>query len=223
MDRLSELFENNRRWAADRVAHDPEFFARLAALQAPPYLWIGCSDSRVPANEIVGLLPGEMFVHRNVANVVVHTDLNCLSVIQFAVDVLRVREVMVVGHYGCGGVRAALEGAQLGLIDNWLRHVQDVRAAHRDLVDALHDPEARVNRLCELNVLEQALNVCETTVVQDAWARGQPLSVHGWIYGLGDGLLRDLGFTVDAAAGAEGALARALGVFAVQRAQAPLP
>jgi carbonic anhydrase len=223
MDRLSELFENNRRWAADRVARDPEFFARLAALQAPPYLWIGCSDSRVPANEIVGLLPGEMFVHRNVANVVVHTDLNCLSVIQFAVDVLRVREVMVVGHYGCGGVRAALEGAQLGLIDNWLRHVQAVRAAHRDLIDALPDPEARVNRLCELNVLEQALNVCETTVVQDAWARGQPLSVHGWIYGLGDGLLRDLGFTVDAAAETEGALARALGAFAAQRAQAPRP
>jgi carbonic anhydrase len=223
MERLPELFANNRRWAAERIAREPDFFARLAALQAPPYLWIGCSDSRVPANEIVGLLPGEMFVHRNVANVVVHSDLNCLSVLQFAVDVLRVRDVMVVGHYGCGGVRAALEGAQLGLIDNWLRHVQDVRAAHRDLVDALPDPEARLNRLCELNVLEQALNVCETTVVQDAWARGQPLSVHAWIYGLEDGLLRDLGFAVDAPADAEGALERALSAFAADRAQAPRP
>ena len=223
MRSLTALFDNNRNWARRITERDPGFFQALSEQQSPKYLWIGCSDSRVPANQIVDLRPGEMFVHRNVANVVVHTDLNCLSVIQFAVDVLRVREVMVVGHYGCGGVRAALEGAQLGLIDNWLRHVQDVRAAHRDLVDALHDPEARVNRLCELNVLEQALNVCETTVVQDAWARGQPLSVHGWIYGLRDGLLRDLGFTVDAAAETEGALARALGAFAAQRAQAPRP
>jgi len=192
---LSELFENNRRWAATRLRQDPQFFARLAALQAPPYLWIGCADSRVPANDIVGLLPGELFVHRNVANVVVHTDLNCLSVIQYAVDVLKVRDVMVVGHYDCGGVRAALENAQLGLIDNWLRHVQDVHAAHRELVDRVSSPTARVNRLCELNVLEQAANVCETTIVQDAWARGQALAVHGWIYGLEDGLLRDLGFT----------------------------
>jgi carbonic anhydrase len=192
---LSELFENNRRWAAARLRQDPQFFARLAALQAPPYLWIGCADSRVPANDIVGLLPGELFVHRNVANVVVHTDLNCLSVIQYAVDVLKVRDVMVVGHYDCGGVRAALENAQLGLIDNWLRHVQDVHAVRRELVDQVSSPAARVNRLCELNVLEQAANVCETTIVQDAWARGQTLAVHGWIYGLADGLLRDLGFT----------------------------
>ena len=196
MHLLPELFENNRKWAAERIGEDPEFFARLAALQAPPYLWIGCSDSRVPANDIVGLLPGELFVHRNVANVVVHTDLNCLSVIQYAVDVLKVRHVMVVGHYGCGGVRAALEGAQFGLIDNWLRHVQDVHAAHRDLVGRVQDPTARINRLCELNVLEQAANVCETTIVRDTWRRGQALAVHAWIYGLEDGLLRDLGFNV---------------------------
>jgi len=196
MHLLPELFENNLNWAAARVREDPQFFARLAALQAPPYLWIGCSDSRVPANDIVGLLPGELFVHRNVANVVVHSDLNCLSVIQYAVEVLKVRHVMVVGHYGCGGVRAALEGTQSGLIDNWLRHVQDVRAAHRNLLAALPDPLSRLNRLCELNVLEQAANVCETTIVQDAWARGQPLAVHGWVYGLQDGRLRDLGFAV---------------------------
>ena len=197
MQYLAELFEKNRAWARRRVEADPEFFARLAAIQTPPYLWIGCSDSRVPANEIVDMLPGELFVHRNVANVVVHTDLNCLSVLQFAVDVLKVSHIMVVGHYGCGGVRAALEGAKLGLIDNWLRHVQDVHAAHQDLVDCIAEPNARVNRLCELNVLEQAMNVCETTVVQDAWARGQPLAVHAWIYGLEDGLLRDLSFAVN--------------------------
>ena len=197
MQLLPELFENNRRWAAARVAADPGFFARLTGLQTPPYLWIGCSDSRVPANEIVGLLPGEMFVHRNVANVVVHTDLNCLAVVQYAVDVLKVRHVMVVGHYGCGGVRAALERNKLGLIDNWLRHVQDVRATHRELVDAAPDPLAQIDRLCELNALEQAVNVCETTVVLDAWARGQPLAVHAWCYGLEDGRLRDLGFAVD--------------------------
>ncbi|HYH41415.1 MAG TPA: carbonate dehydratase [Burkholderiales bacterium] len=194
---LHDLFDNNRRWAAERIRQQPDFFARLAGLQAPPYLWIGCSDSRVPANDIVGLLPGELFVHRNVANVVVHTDLNCLSVIQYAVEVLKVRHVMVVGHYGCGGVRAALEGAQLGLIDNWLRHVQDVQSAHRPLVSAMPEGEARVNRLCELNVLEQAANVCETTIVQDAWKRGQELAVHAWIYGLQDGLLRDLGFALN--------------------------
>jgi len=213
MQRLPELFENNRRWATERLAADPQFFARLTGLQAPPYLWIGCSDSRVPANDIVGLLPGELFVHRNVANVVVHTDLNCLSVIQYAVDVLKARHVMVVGHYGCGGVRAALEDAQLGLIDNWLRHVRDVRSAHRDLVAAAPEGEARVNRLCELNVLEQAANVCETTVVQDAWARGQTLTVHGWIYGLEDGLLRDLGFNVSGAASVDDALDTAFGAL----------
>jgi carbonic anhydrase len=197
MHLLPELFDNNRRWADARVKADPGFFARLSGLQTPPYLWIGCSDSRVPANEIVGLLPGEMFVHRNVANVVVHTDLNCLAVVQYAVDVLKVRHVMVVGHYGCGGVRAALERNKLGLIDNWLRHVQDVRASHRDLVDSVTDPAAQVDRLCELNALEQAVNVCETTVVLDAWARGQSLAVHAWCYGLEDGLLRDLGFAVN--------------------------
>lgn len=189
---IPELFENNRRWAAERLAERPDFFARLAAQQAPRYLWIGCSDSRVPANEIVGLLPGELFVHRNVANVVVHTDLNCLSVLQFAVDVLRVRDIIVCGHYGCGGVRAALDGARHGLIDNWLRHVQEVRARHQPLLDAAADAEARANRLCELNVIHQAAHVCETTIVQDGWARGQPLAVHGWIYALEDGLLRDL-------------------------------
>jgi carbonic anhydrase len=196
--KLSELFANNRRWAAERTRREPDFFRRLTSLQAPAYLWIGCSDSRVPANEIVDLPPGELFVHRNVANVVVHTDLNCLSVLQYAVDVLRVKHVIVCGHYGCGGVRAALTGVKLGLIDNWLRHVQDVRQKYSTQLDALpHD--AREDRLCELNVLEQALNVCETTVVQDAWTRAQPLTVHAWIYRLDDGLLRDLEFDVDSA------------------------
>jgi carbonic anhydrase len=190
---LPELLEKNRRWAAARVHDDPEFFSRLVALQAPGYLWIGCSDSRVPANEIVDLPPGDLFVHRNVANVVVHTDLNCLSVLQFAVDVLRVRHVIVCGHYGCGGVRAALAGTKLGLIDNWLRHVQDVRRKHAAELDDL-SAAAREDRLCELNVLEQAANVCETTIVQDAWDRGQSLVVHAWIYRLDDGLLRDLEF-----------------------------
>jgi carbonic anhydrase len=214
MHLLPELFENNRRWAKARVDADPSFFAQLAGLQAPPYLWIGCSDSRVPANEIVGLLPGEMFVHRNVANVVVHTDLNCLSVVQYAVDVLHVRDIMVVGHYGCGGVRAALERNKLGLIDNWLRHVQDVRAAHEELVDCVEDPIARVDRMCELNVLEQAVNVCETTIVLDAWARGQALAVHGWIYGVHDGLLRDLGFAVSDPSQINGQFASALAEIA---------
>ncbi|MFL5576886.1 MAG: carbonate dehydratase [Gemmatimonadaceae bacterium] len=194
MHALPELFANNRRWAAATVAREPAFFAELTAQQAPAYLWIGCADSRVPANEIVGLRPGELFVHRNVANVVVHTDLNCLSVLQYAVDVLRVRHVIVCGHYGCGGVRAALDGAKLGLIDNWLRHVQDIRGRYAGHLDALDDAAARADRLCELNVLEQAVNVCETTIVQDAWERGQELAVHGWIYRLDDGLLRDLGF-----------------------------
>jgi carbonic anhydrase len=198
MQKLPDLFERNRRWAARIRERQPDFFARLAAQQSPAYLWIGCSDSRVPANEIVDVLPGEIFVHRNVANVVVHTDLNCLSVLQFAVDVLQVRDVIVCGHYGCGGVRAALEDAKLGLIDNWLRHVQDVRFRHQGLLDAVADAEGRLRRLCELNVLEQAVHVCETTIVQDAWRRGQPLAVHGWIYGLEDGLLRDLSFCVDA-------------------------
>ena len=189
---LSQLFQNNRDWAERIRAEDPNFFGKLSQLQAPEYLWIGCSDSRVPANEITGLLPGEIFVHRNIANVVVHTDLNCLSVIQFAVDVLKVRHVMVVGHYGCGGVGAALRNERLGLIDNWLRHIQDVRDKHRDLL-AQVDDASRADRLCELNVLEQVVNVAETTVVRDAWVRGQALTVHGWIYGLSDGHLRDVG------------------------------
>jgi carbonic anhydrase len=191
-----ELFENNRRWAAEMTARDPRFFERLAGQQAPEYLWIGCADSRVPANEIVGLLPGELFVHRNVANVVVHSDLNCLSVLQFAVDRLRVRHVVVTGHYGCGGVKAALEDERHGLVDNWLRHVQDVRQQHAGALAALPEGE-RLDRLCELNVIEQVYNVARTTVVQDAWARGQPLTVRGWIYGLEDGRLHDLDACVD--------------------------
>jgi carbonic anhydrase len=195
---LSHLFAQNRAWADDMTRRDPEFFARLSRQQAPRYLWIGCSDSRVPANQIVGLLPGEMFVHRNVANVVVHTDLNCLSTIQFAVDVLRVEHIIVCGHYGCTGVLAALQEAKLGLIDNWLRHVQDVHSRHRARLDRLPDEGARHHRLCALNVIEQAANVTRTTVVRDAWARGQTLSIHGWIYGISDGLLQDLGLRVTA-------------------------
>jgi carbonic anhydrase len=188
---LKHLFDNNREWAARMAARDPEFFGRLAGQQTPEYLWIGCSDSRVPANEIVGLRPGELFVHRNVANLVVHTDLNCLSVLQYAVEVLNVRHVIVCGHYGCGGVRAALNGVRLGLIDNWLRHLQELHERHRARVEGA-PPDRRADRLCELNVIEQVRNVCETTIVQDAWRRAQPLHVHGWIYGLQDGLLRDL-------------------------------
>jgi carbonic anhydrase len=179
---------------------DPDYFERLSHLQTPEYMWIGCSDSRVPANVITGLQPGEVFVHRNVANLVVHTDLNCLSVLQYAVDVLRVRHVIVCGHYGCGGVRAALEPNRLGLIDNWLRHVRDVHEQHRAVVDAMADHFARVDRLCELNVIEQVRHVCQTTIVQEAWDRAQPLSVHGWIYGLHDGRLRDLGLSASSPA-----------------------
>jgi carbonic anhydrase len=189
---LSHLFANNRTWAAEMTREDPEFFRRLSHQQSPQYLWIGCSDSRVPANQIVGLLPGEMFVHRNVANVVVHTDLNCLSAIQFAVEVLRVSHIIVCGHYGCGGVLAALRDDKLGLIDNWLRHVQDVRWKHQALLDALPTEAEQHNRLCELNVIEQVMNVSQTTVVRDAWARGHELTVHGWVYDLRDGLLREL-------------------------------
>lgn len=192
---LGHLFDWNRAWARQMREVDPQYFQKLARLQAPEYLWIGCSDSRVPANQIVGLLPGEVFVHRNVANVVVHTDLNCLSVIQYAIDVLRVRHVMVVGHYGCGGVEAALGRDRVGLVDLWLRHVVDVHAKHQQLVDEL-PPERRHDRLCELNVLEQVANLAHTVVVQDAWQRGQALTVHGWIYGLEDGLMNDLGLTV---------------------------
>jgi carbonic anhydrase len=195
---LHHLFDFNRAWSNKMREVDPGYFEKLSHLQTPELLWIGCSDSRVPANEIVGLLPGEVFVHRNVANVVVHTDLNCLSVIQFAVDVLKVKHIMVVGHYGCGGVKAALDGARVGLVDIWLRHVRDVRAKHLLKIDSL-PTEARHDRLCELNVLEQVANVCQTYVVQDAWQRGQPLTIHGWIYGLKDGLMRDLDITVNAA------------------------
>jgi carbonic anhydrase len=199
VDGVKHLFDNNRAWAATMTRQDPDFFARLSRQQAPRYLWIGCSDSRVPANQIAGLLPGEMFVHRNVANVVVHTDLNCLSTIQFAVDVLNVEHVIVCGHYGCGGVRAALRGDSLGLIDNWLRHVQDVAEQHRAALDALDSEDRRHRRLCELNVMQQVANVCRTTIVHAAWARGQVLAVHGWIYDVADGLLRDLEVTTTGA------------------------
>jgi carbonic anhydrase len=194
---LTDLFERNRAWSAAIIADDPQFFADLAHRQAPEYLWIGCSDSRVPANQIVGLAPGEVFVHRNVANVVVHTDLNCLSVLQYAVDVLRVRHVIVCGHYGCGGVKAALEGTRHGLIDNWLRHVADVGEKHAGELESTPG-EKRLDRMCELNVVEQVANVCQTTIVEDAWARGQALTVHGLVYSLDDGLLRDLGVSTGA-------------------------
>ena len=193
---LPQLFDNNRAWAERVTRDDPEFFSRLARQQAPRYLWIGCSDSRVPANQITGLGPGEMFVHRNVANVVVHSDLNCLSVMQYAVDVLQVTDVIVCGHYDCGGVLAALRNDRLGLIDNWLRHVQDVAAKHKAELDALPGQAERHHRLCELNVLEQVANVSQTTVVSEAWARGRALAVHGWVYKVTDGLLRDLGLCV---------------------------
>jgi carbonic anhydrase len=189
---LRHLFDNNARWSSEIRRADPEFFRRLSRQQAPAYLWIGCSDSRVPANQIVGLDPGELFVHRNVANLVVHTDLNCLSVMQFAIDVLRVQHVIVCGHYGCGGVACALEDQELGLIDNWLRHLQDVQARHAERLARIEDPAQRLSRLCELNVIEQVVNVCRTTIVRDAWRRGQSLAVHGWIYALSDGRLRDL-------------------------------
>lgn len=191
--RLLSLMETNRRWSERRRADDPGFFERLSRQQAPEYLWIGCSDSRVPANEIVAMDPGELFVHRNVANVVVHTDLNCLSVMQFAVDVLKVKHIIVCGHYGCGGVAAAYRGARLGLIDNWLRHIQDVRNKHLALLQGAVDEATALDRLCELNVIEQVINVCDTTIVGDAWDRGQSVTVHGWIYGIQDGLLRPLG------------------------------
>jgi carbonic anhydrase len=198
---LDHLLANNRAWAARMTGSDPDFFARLATQQAPQYLWIGCADSRVPANQIVGLVPGEMFVHRNVANVVVHTDLNCLSAIQFAVDVLHVGHIIVCGHYGCGGVLAALRNDKLGLIDNWLRHVQDVLAKHHATVAAIGSEAARHKRLCELNVIEQVGHVSQTTIVQDAWRRGQRITIHGWIYDVADGILQDLGASVGGARG----------------------
>jgi carbonic anhydrase len=197
MRTLKQLFDQNRAWAAEMTREDPEFFTRLAGEQSPRYLWIGCSDSRVPANQIVGLPPGQMFVHRNVANVVIHTDLNCLSAIQYAIEALQVEHIIVCGHYGCGGVLAALKDEKLGLIDNWLRHIQDVRSKHRRDLEKLGTEKERHERLCELNVIEQAVNVSQTTIVRDAWSRGQPVAVHGWIYDIHDGLLRDLGVTVD--------------------------
>ena len=217
MQKLSRLFDNNRDWARRVKAESPGFFQALANQQAPEFLWIGCADSRVPANEIVDLLPGELFVHRNVANVVVHTDLNCLSVIQFAVDVLKVRHVIVCGHYGCSGVRAALARDRVGLAENWLRHVQDVGKKHPDTLAALIDASERADRLCELNVIEQVVNVCETSVVRDAWARGQELWVHGWIYGIADGLLRDLQMTI---ANVDDVEARRVGAIAALPARA---
>ncbi len=196
MRRLDDLLANNRNWAEGVRDKDPEFFTRLATQQFPEYLWIGCSDSRVPANQIVGLLPGTVFVHRNVANLVITTDLNCVSVMQYAVDVLKVKHIIVCGHHGCGGVQAALGNARLGLIDNWLRHVQDVRDRHQALLDTVTAPLAKAERLCELNVIEQVAHVCRTTIIQDAWTRGQDVTVHGWIYSLKDGLIRDLEMTV---------------------------
>lgn len=195
-DDLQGLLDNNRRWAASVEARQPGFFTRLAAQQSPRYMWIGCADSRVPANEITGLDPGEVFVHRNVANVVVHSDLNALSTIQFAVEHLKVQHIMVVGHYGCAGVRAAMRGIRVGLADNWLRHVHDVRLRHRKRLDHL-PPDEQESILCEINVIEQVGNVALSTVLQDAWARGQPVAVHGWVYGLSDGLLKDLRVTMD--------------------------
>jgi carbonic anhydrase len=198
MKDLKRLLDQNKAWAESITKSDPEFFPTLAKQQSPTYLWIGCSDSRVPATQLVGMVPGEMFVHRNVANVVVHTDFNCLSVVQYAVDVLKVDHIIVCGHHGCGGVKAAMDNAQLGLIDNWLRHVQDVLHEHEELLATL-DEDKRLDRLCELNVIAQVLNVGRTTIVQNAWQRGQELVVHGWIYGLEDGLLRDLGVSIDSA------------------------
>jgi carbonic anhydrase len=197
---LKPLFDNNRAWAERIEREQPGFFEQLSKQQNPEYLWIGCADSRVPANEIINLPPGEVFVHRNIANLVVHTDLNCLSVIQYAVAVLKVKHIIVCGHYGCGGVRAALEDDNHGLIDNWLRHIRDVYRFHRDTLDPIGDPDARRDRLCELNVIEQVSNVCNTTMVRDAWAAGQQLAVHGWIYRLEDGLLHDLDVTMTAGA-----------------------
>ena len=203
MKDLKRLLDQNRAWAENIKASDPDFFQTLAKQQSPRFLWIGCSDSRVPATQLVGMVPGEMFVHRNVANLVVHTDFNCLSVMQYAVDVLKVEHIIVCGHHGCGGVKAAMDNLPLGLIDNWLRHVQDVLHENEELLAAIEDENQRLDRLCELNVIQQVLNVGRTTIVRGAWQRGQELVVHGWIYGLQDGLLRDLGVTIDNARGRE--------------------
>ena len=195
---LRNLLENNRRWAQSEIERDPEFFKRLANQAAPEYLWIGCSDSRVPANELLGLAPGDVFVHRNIANVVVHSDLNCLSVLQFAIDILKVKHVIIVGHYGCKGVHAAMTGTRVGLVDNWLRHVHDVHQKHERYMGTVVNEQKRSERLVELNVVEQVSNVCATTIVQDAWDRGQELTVHGWVYGINDGKLQDMGIAVSA-------------------------
>ena len=219
---LNDLFAHNRRWAAEMQTNQPGFFTRLSTQQTPKYMWIGCSDSRVPANQITGLEPGEVFVHRNVANVVVHSDLNALSTVQFAVERLKVSHVMVVGHYGCSGVQAALEGARIGLADNWLRHIQDVRDRHSGILDGL-DAQQRADALCELNVIEQVLNVSQTTVLQDAWLRGQDVTVHGWIYGLHDGLLKDLKVTVEGNLAIEASYARAIASVSSSRAGSPTP
>jgi carbonic anhydrase len=221
--RLRDLLAKNRAWAEDVEHQRPGFFTGLLKQQAPQYLWIGCADSRVPANEILGLLPGDVFVHRNVANVVVHSDLNALSVMQYAIDQLHVRHIMVVGHYGCGGVTAALKGLRIGIADNWLRHVQDVRNKHRAWLDGLAGDTERLEALCELNVLEQSLNVCETTVVQDAWARGQSVVVHGWVYGLHNGLLEDLEMTVRGPGEVQAAYQRSLAGLKARRAAGVTP
>jgi carbonic anhydrase len=223
MPSLDRLFENNRAWAGRIRQKDPEFFLTLSRQQSPQYLWIGCSDSRVPANEIVGLLPGELFVHRNVANLVVHTDLNCLSVMQFAVDILKVRHIIVCGHYGCSGVRAALRGERIGLSDNWLRHVADVREKHEPHIGRFSDDATACDRLCELNVIEQVANVAHTTIARDAWERGQELAVHGWVYGLQDGLLRDLNTTIDQHRSAATAYHAALSALSWRRPGQPSP
>ncbi len=194
---LTNLFDNNQAWVSQVTKNDPDYFKRLASQQSPEYLWIGCSDSRVPANQIIGLAPGEIFVHRNIANVVVHTDLNALSVIQFAVDQLKVKHIIVVGHYGCSGVKTALDNIRIGLADNWIRHIKDVNDKHGSYLGTVLNYQERFNHLCELNVIEQVVNVCETTIVQDAWLRNQELTVHGWIYGLKDGLARDLGMSIE--------------------------
>ena len=219
MSDLKHLFEKNREWSGKLREDDPEFFQRLSRLQAPEYLWIGCSDSRVPANQIAGLLPGEVFVHRNIANQVVHSDLNCLSVLQYGVDALRVKHVLVVGHYGCGGVKAAHGNLRLGLVDNWLRHIQDVKQKHAARLAAISDEKQVIDRLCELNVVEQVLNVCQTTVVQEAWNRGQALTIHGWIFGLTDGLVRDLEISIDAPGKLAAAYERALAALELPRAE----
>jgi len=220
MHPLAPLFKKNHAWAEAIRQRDPEFFPTLSRQQAPEYLWIGCSDSRVPANEICGLLPGEIFVHRNVANIVVHSDLNCLSVMQYAVDVLRVKHVIIVGHYGCGGVRAALENSKFGLIDNWLRHVQDVRSKHAEHLACYRDEAGRVDRLCELNVITQAINAAQTTIVQNAWERGQNLTIHGWVYSLKDGLVRHLGVSLTSAQDVAEALKKDWAKFTAELYQA---